>query len=59
MLVVRLLANLPPNMAILRFGREQYQKVGDRDRLILPRETIDPVVDVKVAARLPINHSIE
>jgi hypothetical protein len=39
---------------ISEFVREQYQNVGDFDRLIVPTEAIYPVTDVEVAKRLQL-----
>lgn len=40
---------------ISTFVREQHQNIGDRDRLIVPTETIYPVTDLDIATRLSLS----
>ena len=40
---------------ISEFVREQYQNIGDYNKLIVPSETIYPVTDPKVAAQLQLS----
>ena len=40
---------------ISQFVREQYQNIGDYNKLIVPSETIYPVTDPKVAAQLQLS----
>ena len=40
---------------ISAFVREQHQNIGDLDKLIVPRETIYPVIDREISTRLQIS----
>ncbi len=40
---------------ISEFVREQHQSLGDFDKLIVPNETIYPVVDSEIISRLQLN----
>jgi Domain of unknown function (DUF4291) len=43
---------------ISEFVREQHQNLGNLDLLIVPREIIYPVIDLKVATQLQISNSL-